>query len=186
MKFITDLHVHSKYSRACSPQLTLENIDAWCRVKGVDVVACGDFTHPSWYSELKNKLVPSKHEGLYTLKQGLAPSFAPPIPLPLKPTLFLMGTEVACIYRHNDKTRRVHNLIYAPTMGAAASSNAKLLARGCKLASDGRPILGMSSKDLLKLILEVDAHCVLIPAHAWTLGLPFWFHEWVRQHTRMF
>lgn len=179
-KFVADLHVHSKYARACSPALTLENIDAWCRIKGIDIVSTGDFTHPKWFEEIEKKLVPSEYEGLYILKdspsldKGL--SFPPPITLPKKPTLFMVGTEVACIYSSPPrrdkpgakKMRRVHHCIYVPSIEVATKVNAVLTARGAKLGSDGRPILGMNSKDLLKLLLDIDERNVLIPAHAWT------------------
>jgi PHP family Zn ribbon phosphoesterase len=176
MRFIADLHIHSKYSRACSPQLTLENIDAWCAVKGIDIVSCADFTHPVWFKEIQEKLEPSRFPGLYQLKNGLAPSFPPPlmkggngeVVKGTKLTLFLMGTEIACIYRHKEKTRRVHLCVFAPNLEVVAKINKALTAAGGKLASDGRPILGMSSKALLQLILEVDPRCVMIPAHAWT------------------
>ncbi len=174
--FIADLHTHSKYARACSPALTLENIDAWCRVKGVDIVSTGDFTHTKWFAELKEKLVPSGREGLYVLRSGLTPTVPPPIVLPKKPTLFMVGTELACIYSQGapaqdgtrKKVRRVHLCVYAPTLEVAAKINAALTARGCKLGSDGRAIIGMSSKELLKIILEIDPRCVMIPAHIWT------------------
>src|SRR3989344_8732793 len=123
-RFIADLHTHSKYARACSPQLTLENIDAWCRVKGIDIVSTGDFTHPKWFEEIRTKLVPSGQDGLYILKdspsaEGL--SFPPPIPLPKKSPLFMLGTELACIYSQGaKKMRRVHHCIYAPSIEVAA------------------------------------------------------------------
>lgn len=169
MRFVADLHTHSKYARACSPALTLENMDAWARVKGVDILSCGDFTHPRWFEEIKTKLVPSGKEGLYVLRDGLVPTAPPPIPLTKKPTLFMIGTELACIYSQGaKKVRRVHHLIYAPSIEVAVKINAALTARGCKLGSDGRPIIGMNSKELLKIILEIDPRNVMIPAHAWT------------------
>ncbi len=90
MRFIADLHVHSKYARACSPALTPENIAAWCKVKGVDIIATGDFTHPRWFEELKTKLRPSEKDGLYLLRDGLTQTLLPPIPLPKKPTFFCL------------------------------------------------------------------------------------------------
>lgn len=173
MRLIADLHTHSKYARACSPALTLENVDAWCRIKGVDIVSTGDFTHPRWFEEIKTKLVPSEYEGLYILKDspslGKGLSFPPPIALPKKATLFILGTELACIYSHGaKKVRRVHHCIYAPSIEVAAKINAALTLRGAKLSADGRPILGMGSKELLRLLLDVDPRCVLIPAHAFT------------------
>lgn len=175
MRFIADLHTHSRFSRACSPKLTLENVDAWCRVKGVDIVSTADFTYPAWFSDLKEKLEPSKHPGLYQLKAAFKPDFPPPIGMPTKPTLFMLGTEIACIYSQGDrrqggvkKVRRVHNCIYAPNLEAVEKINKILADRGCKLGSDGRPIVGLSSKELLKIILQAGKRCVLIPAHAWT------------------
>lgn len=209
MQFVADLHIHSKYARACSPMLTLENIDAWCRIKGVDIVSCADFTHPKWFEELRKKLRPSEHDGLYLLDfndqarsaQGASGlTLPPPIPLPHKPTLFMIGTEVACIYSDRNifetespsfgpdghrglqsasrlglkprasgsKVRRVHHCIYAPSLELAEKINKAIEARGDKLGSDGRPILGISSKDLLKLLLDIDERCVLAPAHSWT------------------
>lgn len=184
MKFIADLHTHSKYARACSPALVLENMDAWARVKGVDILSTGDFTHPRWFEEIKAKLVPAIYggpssgapedgphsmDGLYMLEPGLTPSFPPPIPLPKKPSLFMVGAELACIYSQGaKKVRRVHHCIFTPSIEVAGKVNAVLTARGCKLGSDGRAIIGMSSKELLKLLLAVDPRCVMIPAHAWT------------------
>ncbi len=168
MQFVADLHIHSSYARACSPALNLPNIDAWSRVKGVQIAATGDFTHPTWFAELEKQLIPSNHEGFYIIRPEIKASFAPPVPLPETPTLFVFGAEISCIYSHLGSVRRVHNLIFAPSMDAAREINKAMTARGCKLASDGRPIVGMSSVDLLRLIKSVDERCELIPAHAWT------------------
>ena len=155
MKTIIDFHIHSKYARATSKNLDLQEIARWSKIKGVDIVSCGDFTHPRWLAEIKKNLT-EEGSGFLTLqgdKSGVR---------------FLLGTEVACIYRHRDATRRLHHVIVAPSVASVEKINAALTARGCKLASDGRPILGMSSKDLLQIVLEADARCALIPAHAWT------------------
>lgn len=158
MRYIADLHIHSKYSRACSPRLEPEIIAEWCRKKGVGIVSCADFTHPKWFAELKSKLK-SAGNGLYELvgdkKQAI------------KPVYFFISTEVSCIYSKGGKVRRLHILIFAPSLEAAAKINEKLGALG-KLASDGRPILGLDAKELLKIVLEVDERCMVIPAHAWT------------------
>ncbi len=167
MRLYADLHIHSKYSRACSPQLTLENIDLWCRIKGVGLVNCADFTHPKWFEEIKQKLEPEGN-GLYRLRQNLRlkdPRFKEK---ELALVHFIIGTEVACIYSHAGSTRRVHHCIYSPSIETANKINKKLIERGAKLKADGRPILGMSSQDLLRLILEADERNVLIPAHVWT------------------
>ena len=142
MRTYADFHIHSKYARACSPQLTPENIDLWCRIKGLGLVATGDFTHPKWFDDLQEKLEPHG-EGLYRLKSEFRQKEARFTPVAETDVHFICGTEVACIYRHNEQTRRVHHCIFAP-------------------------ILGMSSIDLLKILLEIDPRNVLIPAHAWT------------------
>ncbi len=167
MRIYADIHIHSKYARACSPQLTLENIDLWCRIKGVSLVNCADFTHPLWFDEIKQKLEPAGN-GLYYLKPNLRLKDSRFKEKELLPVNFIIGTEVACIYTHAGSMRRVHHCIYSPSIEIAGAINQKLIERGCKLKADGRPILGMSSQDLLKLILEVDERNVLIPAHVWT------------------
>ena len=158
MRYISDLHIHSKYSRACSPRLVPEVIAEWCRKKGVNIVSCADFTHPKWFAELKSKLKLAKN-GLYELaedKEQVA-----------RPVYFFISTEVSCIYSKGGKCRRLHLLIFAPTLEVAAKINEKLGTLG-KLASDGRPILGLDAKKLLEIILEIDERCMVIPAHAWT------------------
>jgi uncharacterized protein (TIGR00375 family) len=158
MRYVADLHIHSKYSRACSPRLVPETIVEWCRKKGVDIVACADFTHPKWFLELKNKLRLAKN-GLYELvddkEQGT------------RPVYFFISTEVSCIYSKGGKVRRLHLIIFAPSLEVAGKINEKLGTLG-KLASDGRPILGLDAKELLKIVLDVDPRCMVIPAHAWT------------------
>lgn len=158
MRYIADLHIHSKYSRACSPRLEPEIIADWCRKKGVDIVSCADFTHPKWFLELKSKLK-SAGNGLYELAEDKNQA--------VRPVYFFISTEVSCIYSKGGKVRRLHILIFAPSLEVAAKINEKLGALG-KLGSDGRPILGLDAKELLKIVLEVDGRCMVIPAHAWT------------------
>ncbi len=155
MKIIADFHVHSKYARATSKNLDLFELAKWSQIKGVNVVACGDFTHPKQFKDIQENLI-ADGSGLYDLKDGTTG------------VKFLMGTEVACIYRHKDATRRVHHCIFAPSIEVVAKFNQALTDRGCKLASDGRPILGMSSKELLQIMLDTDPRMVMIPAHVWT------------------
>ncbi|MFH1866550.1 MAG: endonuclease Q family protein [Patescibacteria group bacterium] len=167
MRMYADLHIHSRYSRACSPKLTLENIDLWCRIKGLSLVSCGDFTHPKWFAEIKEKLEPQRN-GLYRLKPNLRikdPRFKES---KLADVYFIIGTELSCIYKHAGSTRRVHHCVFVPSVEASEQINNHLAKRGCNIRADGRPILGLSSQDLLKIILEVDNRSVLIPAHAWT------------------
>ena len=155
MPYICDLHLHSKYARACSKNLTLENIDFWCKVKGINIVGSADFTHPAWFKELENKLTEVK-PGLYQLRGSK------------NGTLFMLTTEIACIYSQGGQTRRLHICLWAPNLAFVKKLNQTLGDRGCKLGSDGRPIIGMSAKELLKICLEIDPHHLTIPAHAWT------------------
>ncbi len=155
MKKILDLHIHSKYSRACSPELVLPKIAKACEVRGIDIVSTGDFTHPGWFEHIKENLVEDT-SGIYKLKDGSSP------------TKFIIGTELAVIKKHKDKTRRVHLCVFAPNIEIAEKFNKKLEKDGFNLKSDGRPIIGLTAKQLLELILGVDDRMVMIPAHAWT------------------
>ncbi len=156
MKQIIDLHIHSKYARATSKYFELAEIAKWSAIKGVDIVACGDFTHPAWFKELENNLVEVNDSGLYTLRDSESK------------VKFILATEIACIYRQNDQTRRVHLCILMPSLEAVEKFNQALLEHGAKLASDGRPILGMSAKRVLEIMLQVDERAMMIPAHIWT------------------
>lgn len=155
IKKILDLHIHSRYSRACSAQLTLPNIARACEQKGIDIVVTGDFTHPAWIKHIKENLL-EENQGVYKLKNNSSP------------TRFILGTEVSCIYKHKDVTRRVHLLILAPSIEAVEKFNAILEERGVNIRSDGRPIMGLSAKEILRLILDIDPRFMMIPAHAWT------------------
>ncbi|MCX6778747.1 MAG: endonuclease Q family protein, partial [Candidatus Magasanikbacteria bacterium] len=152
---IADLHIHSRYSRACSPQLTIENIAKWCQIKGVNLVSTGDFTHPAWFAEIKANLT-EDGSGLLYLKTGA------------KEVKFVLGTEVSAIYSQGGKTRRVHLCLFFPSIKSVEKFNAELQGRGKNLKSDGRPILGMSAKEILKIMKKIDERSVMIPAHAWT------------------
>jgi len=165
MQQILDLHIHSKYSRSCSTQLTLENIEAACRIKGVDIIATGDFTFPAWFSDIKNKLeeIPlapfakeGKNSGLYKLTSAKDDRVK-----------FILSTEVALIYKDGGKARRIHLVIHAPNMEAAEELN-NFLDKKYNIRSDGRPILGMSAPALMKLCLGIDKRFLIYPAHIWT------------------
>ncbi|MCK5147325.1 UvrD-helicase domain-containing protein [bacterium] len=167
MQFLADLHIHSHFSIATSKLAIPEYLDAWARIKGITVVGTGDITHPGWLTELKEKLVPAE-EGLYRLKQA----FDPPAPLDHSdlqeaPVRFLLTAEISNIYKRGDKTRKVHNLIFLPSFDAAARLQARLDEIG-NITSDGRPILGLDSRDLLEICLETDENILFIPAHIWT------------------
>ena len=155
MRLITDWHIHSKYSRACSEKLVLPVIAKACERKGIDVVATADWTHPAWFAHIKECLE-EKEPGLFCLKDRSSK------------TRFMLVTELSQIYKRDGKTHRVHNLIFAPSLEAVERVNAIFATRNFNLKSDGRPILGIDSENLYKLLKEIDDRIVLIPAHAWT------------------
>ncbi|HEY4510165.1 MAG TPA: hypothetical protein VJC15_04265 [Candidatus Paceibacterota bacterium] len=151
MKFVGDFHIHSKYARATSPDMDLEHLDKWAKIKGIKVISTGDFTHPAWFKELKEKLEPAE-PGLYKLR-GVASD-----------TRFILTTEISCVYTKNNKGRRVHLLIFAPSLEAVEKINAQLGWRG-NLKADGRPIIGIDSKEVVKIALDASPDCMVIPAH---------------------
>ncbi len=155
MRIITDFHLHSKWSRACSKQLTLPNIAKACEKKGIRFVGTSDAFHPAWRADIGNELEEIA-PGTFRLKDGSSS------------THFLISTEISCIYKRGGKVRRVHHLILFPTIEALDRLTAALNARGCNLKSDGRPIVGIDSEELLKMTLDASPDCMLIPAHAWT------------------
>ena len=160
--YIADLHIHSRFSRATSRDGDLPHLDWWARRKGIALVGTGDFTHPAWRAELREQLVPAE-EGLYRLREDLCLPDAPAGDAPR----FLITGEISCIYKCRGKTRKVHNLILLPSLEAADELSAKLEAVG-SIRSDGRPILGLDSRDLLELTLDACPDAEFIPAHIWT------------------
>jgi uncharacterized protein (TIGR00375 family) len=167
MHFYADLHVHSKYSRATSRDLDLEHLAHWAARKGLAVVATGDFTHPAWSAELKQKLVPAE-PGLYRLAPEIDAAVMRTLPASCRtPVRFMLEVEISTIYKKGDKTRKVHHLIYAPDFPTVDRISARL-ARIGNIASDGRPILGLDSRDLLEITLEAGPGAYLVPAHIWT------------------
>ncbi|MBU4315127.1 endonuclease Q family protein [Patescibacteria group bacterium] len=183
MRVITDWHLHSRFSRACSKDLTLENNALWCAKKGVDVLGTADFTHPKWFAEIKDKLVEDQ-PGLYRMKgyhkstpsvlrYSVASERQANSPLErgrgtTEDVRFMMTTEVAQIYRKDDRCRRIHNIIFAPSIEAVEKINKWLSGEGFNLKSDGRPILGIDSEELYKNLKDIDDRIIIIPAHAWT------------------
>lgn len=152
---ITDFHLHSKYSRACSKDLTIPNIAKACERKGIQFVGTSDFTHPAWRDELGRELI-EDGEGVFKAKNVDTP------------TRFLLSTELSCIYKRGGKVRRVHHLVLMSSLSGVDKLIAALNARGCNLKADGRPIIGVDSEELLKMVLDADENGMLIPAHAWT------------------
>ncbi|MEK7089975.1 MAG: endonuclease Q family protein [Patescibacteria group bacterium] len=154
MRIVADLHIHSPYARAVSKEMTLENLDYWAGLKGINVMGTGDFTHPAWVKEIRSKLEPAEN-GLYRLKGKNSD------------TRFMLTAEVSSIYSKGGKVRRIHNLIFAPSVEAVEKINAALGQRG-NLKSDGRPILGLDAKELAKIVFEIDPNAAIVPAHCWT------------------
>ncbi|MEK7111698.1 MAG: endonuclease Q family protein [Patescibacteria group bacterium] len=156
MKVIADLQLHSRFSRAVSPQMVVPVISEWAAKKGIGLIATGDWTHPLWFRELEANLEEAG-EGVY--KANGAPESSP---------LFLLSTEISSIYSQAGKVRKIHTLIFAPNFEVVGKINKELTVRGANLLSDGRPIVGLSAKAVAEIALGVDSKCLIIPAHAWT------------------
>ena len=175
MKTVLDLHIHSRFSRACSKDLTLPTIAKWCERKGIDVVGTGDFTHPAWRAEIERDLEPAE-PGLFRLKSSLRGSEndrGNPVGIasssrPRDDVRFMLTNELSCIYKRGGKVRRVHHCVFVPSHAAADAITSNLEKRGCNVKSDGRPILGLDSEELLKIVLDADPSSLMVPAHAWT------------------
>jgi len=168
MRYIADLHIHSHYSRATSPDLNLEHLFKWAQLKGLQVVATGDLTHPRWLEEMREKLQESAAGGLYTLKETHAAPMRREIPTACaNDVYYILSGEISNIYKKDGKVRKVHNVVLFPSLESVAIFQQKLERIG-NIRSDGRPILGLDSRDLLEMVLETDPRAVLIPAHIWT------------------
>ncbi len=150
MAFIADFHVHSKHSRATSKDMDIPHLDEMAKLKGIDLVGTGDFTHPVWLDSLKRTLSPEE-DGLYRFRN----------------TLFILTTEVNNIFYSHGAVRKIHNLIFAPGFEAVEKINKKL-ARFGDLHSDGRPTLKMEAKDLVETVLASHEDAFVVPAHIWT------------------
>lgn len=154
MAYIADLHIHSRYSRACSLQLNIPNLTEWAKLKGINLMGTGDCLHPLWFAELKNQL---KEDGSGFLSYEKDPAVK-----------FLLTVEVSSIYSHKGAVRRVNNVIFLPSFESVEKLQRALLAKKANLSSDGRPIVGIPSKELLRMTLEIDRNAIFIPAHVWT------------------
>ena len=166
MNFIADLHIHSPYSRATSKASNLAGLFAWAKVKGIHLIGTGDFTHPGWFQELQEYLEPAE-PGLFRLKNTRVPPAldqANPEDIDVR---FVLTAEISSIYKRHDRVRKVHNILFAPDFASVKRMNQRLAAIG-NIESDGRPILGLDSRDLLEIQLEEIPDGFLVPAHIWT------------------
>ncbi len=150
-QFVADLHIHSRYAYACSKNLTLPNLAATAKTKGINLLATGDFTHPAWLAQLETSLNPIA-DGTYEY-EGVN---------------FILGTEISCVYQQERKARRLHLLLFLSSLESVKLFNSQLAQRGVKLEGDGRPTVGLSTADLASMVLEIDPKAMVIPAHLWT------------------
>jgi uncharacterized protein (TIGR00375 family) len=174
--YVADLHIHSRYSRACSRDLDLPNLAWWARRKGIALLGTGDFTHPAWLDHVREALEPAE-PGVFRLRADLQADVDRRLPPRLaagaggaggeQGTRFMLSVEISTIYKRADRTRKVHHLIYLPDLDAVGRFNAALGRIG-NLGSDGRPILGLDSRDLLDITLTASPDGYLVPAHIWT------------------
>lgn len=158
MSYIADLHTHSRFARACSPALNVSNLSLWAKLKGINLLGTGDFLHPLWLAELKRDL---KEDGSGFLSQKGESGKGQGVK-------FILTVEIASIYSEKNRGRRVHNIVVLPSFAAVDKLQKALLSKGAKLGSDGRPIVGIPSKNLLQIVLEADDKALFIPAHVWT------------------
>ncbi len=168
-KYIADLHVHSRFSRATSKSLGIKKLAAWAGIKGISVVATGDFTHPGWMEEIERELE-EEESGLLALRDAediyeqtglsLRRASSPDV-------RFILCTEISSIYKKGGRVRKIHNLVFMSSLEKAKAFNKRLEKVG-NLCADGRPILGLDCKHLLEMVLETDPMGFLIPAHVWT------------------
>lgn len=161
MKYVADLHLHSKYSRAVSKDMVLPTMARFAQKKGINILSVSDWTHPLWLREVRSQLEEAE-EGLYRLKSLPAGRQGEANPL------FLLSVEVSSIYSQGGRLRRIHNLIFAPSFEVVEKINQELTRKGVNLSSDGRPIMGLTSRNLIELVLSIDGRSLLIPCHAWT------------------
>jgi DNA helicase-2/ATP-dependent DNA helicase PcrA len=169
MKFLADLHIHSKFSRATSRDMILDSLAPWARVKGLSLLATGDFTHPEWLFLMKEKLEPMGN-GFLRLKNGTTSFEAPPfkgLPASSKDLAFILSSELSFIYSKGGKVRKIHVMLLAPDFESVERVNSRLQAVG-NLGSDGRPILGMDVRLFARMVAETAPRCVVIPSHIWT------------------
>lgn len=155
MRIIADLHIHGRYSRATSEQMSIPEIAKYAKIKGLNLVGTGDFTHPQWLKEINETLVPEDNSGLFKLANADSP------------VRFILQTEVCTIFNHRGESKKVHHVILTPWFETAEQINERLQSFG-SLSSDGRPILNVSASELVEQVMEVCGDNMVFPAHAWT------------------
>ena len=168
MEYVVDLHIHSHFSRATSKNCNLEGLYYWGKLKGINIIGTGDFTHPEWFAELREKLA-SAEPGLFKLKDELAAPIDATLPPNVRSNVlrFVPSVEIATIYKKGERVRKLHQLIILPSFEAVSELNARLERIG-NLKADGRPILGLDSKELLRHMLQVEPRGLYVAAHIWT------------------
>jgi len=160
MRFIADFHLHSKYSRATSQEMNLENLDKWAKIKGIKVLGTSDFTHSEWFKNLKEKLEPAE-PGLFKLRGSQ------PVGYPESETRFILTTEVSCVYPKRGRLRKIHLILFSSSFETCEKINTHLAWIG-NLKADGRPILGLEAKELVKIVLNISEDCLIVPSHCLT------------------
>ncbi|HKX72449.1 MAG TPA: endonuclease Q family protein [Candidatus Saccharimonadales bacterium] len=168
MEHVVDLHIHSHFSRATSKNSNLEGLYYWGKLKGIHIIGTGDFTHPEWFAEIRDKLEPAE-AGLFKLKDELAAPLDASLPPSVRDQIirFVPTVEIATIYKKGERVRKLHQLVVMPSFEGVSELNARLERIG-NLKADGRPILGLDSKELLRHALQADPRALYIPAHIWT------------------
>jgi uncharacterized protein (TIGR00375 family) len=167
MPLLADLHTHSKYAHACSHRLTLANMQAWCQIKGVDLLSTADFTHPEWFAQLEESLE-EVAEGIYQMKTEYLAGAEIEVPESCRRDMhFILGTELNLIFERHNKKRQLHVLVYAPSF-AVARQICQALAKWGNLSDDGRPIIGLDSEELMKILMDISQQIEVVPAHVWT------------------
>jgi len=156
LRVIADLHIHGRYSRATSEQMSIPEIARYSKIKGLNMVGTGDFTHPRWLKEIKETLTSEQDTGLFKLTSNMDSS-----------TRFMLTTEVCTIFSYKGESKKVHHVLLTPSMETAVQINERLKRFG-DLASDGRPILDMTAPQLVEEIMAVSSENMIFPAHAWT------------------
>jgi uncharacterized protein (TIGR00375 family) len=169
MRFVADLHIHSKFSRATSRDMVFDTLAYWARAKGIRLLATGDFTHPEWLFLMKEKLKPSGN-GFFEFRSGAQPPESPyfkGLPFSPKDVSFILSTELSFIYSKGGKVRKIHVMLLAPDFESVERINGRLSGIG-NLRSDGRPILGLDVRLFARMVAETCPRCVIIPSHIWT------------------